>query len=191
MGLSFPAAAAGKYVDVPAGAWYEASVNTVTEKGYMSGVDGAHFAPDAHVTRATVVTVLWRMEGEPAGAEGQSFVDVSEDQWYSGAISWGKSAGIISGAGDGIFHPDADVTRQELAVMLTRYDQYKGAELAEGSLNLFYDAEKVSDWAVDGLRHAVGMGWIEGSGGNIVPDGTASRAQLAVILERMTIPAMG
>ena len=91
----------------------------------------------------------------------------------------------------GGFDPDRNVTRQELAVLLTRYDQYKGVTLVEGALNLFYDANQISSWAKEGVQHAVGMGWLEGSEGKINPNGVASRAQLAVLLERMATPAMG
>ena len=153
--LTLPAAAAGGYTDVPGGAWYEAAVNEVTEKGYMTGVSEGQFAPTANVTRATVVTVLWRMEGR------------------------------------GDFKPDQSVTRQELAAFLTRFDQYRGVPLAEGSLNLYSDANMTGVWAVESMRHAVGMGWLEGDGGRLLPGGVATRAQLAVILQRLTTQAMG
>ena len=190
-GLTLPAAAAGSFVDVPAGAWYEAQVYEAAENGYMTGVDSTHFAPLSSVTRATVVTVLWRMEGSPAPASSSGFSDVAADAWYAQAIAWAKEKGIADGNGKGGFDPDRNVTRQELAVLLTRYDQYKGVTLAEGALNLFYDANQISSWAKEGVQHAVGMGWLEGSEGKINPNGVASRAQLAVLLERMATPAMG
>lgn len=189
-GLVLPAAAAG-YVDVPTGSWYEAAVNEAAENGYMTGVDSTHFAPLANVTRATVVTVLWRMEGSPAASSAASFSDVAADAWYAKAIAWAKEKGIADGDGKGGFSPDKNVTREELAVLLTRYDQYKGVSLAEGALNLFYDANQISSWAKEGVQHAVGMGWLEGSEGKINPSGLASRAQLAVLLDRMATPAKG
>ena len=191
VGLALPAAAAGNFVDVPDGAWYTAEVNAAAEKGYMTGVDSTHFVPLGNVTRATVITVLWRMEGSPAPAASSSFSDVAADAWYAQAIAWGKEKGIADGNGKGGFDPDRNVTRQELAVLLTRYDQYKGVKLAEGALNLFSDANKISDWAKAGMQHAIGMGWLEGSGGKINPSGLASRAQLAVLLDRMATPAAG
>ena len=189
--LALPAAAAGGYTDVPGGAWYEAAVNEVTEKGYMTGVSKGQFAPTANVTRATVVTVLWRMEGSPAPTATVSFGDVSPEAWYAQPVAWAKENGIANGDSRGDFKPDQPVTRQELAAFLTRYDQYRGVPLAEGSLNLYSDANMTGVWAVESMRHAVGMGWLEGDGGRLLPGGVAIRAQLAVILQRLTTQAMG
>lgn len=91
----------------------------------------------------------------------------------------------------GDFKPDQSVTRQELAAFLTRFDQYRGVPLAEGSLNLYSDANMTGVWAVESMRHAVGMGWLDGDGGRLLPGGVATRAQLAVILQRLTTQAMG
>ena len=143
------------------------------------------------MTRATVVTVLWRMAGSPAASASAGFSDVSAGTWYAGAVDWAAQAGIAGGDGQGRFRPDDNVTRQELAVLVARYDESQGTPMAEGALNLFSDAAQISDWATDGVAHAVGMGWLEGAGGKIDPQGTASRAQLAAILERMSTPAMG
>ena len=95
--LTLPAAAAGGYTDVPGGAWYESAVNEVTEKGYMTGVSESQFAPTANVTRATVVTVLWRMEGSPAPTATVSFGDVSPEAWYAQPVAWAKENGIANG----------------------------------------------------------------------------------------------
>lgn len=191
-GLTLPAAAAaGTYVDVPAGAWYAEAVSQATEKGYMTGVDSTHFAPLANVTRATVVTVLWRMDGSPAPASSSGFSDVADGTWYSQAIAWAREQKIAGGDGKGAFHPDQNITREEMAVLLSRYDAYQGVDMAEGALNLFDDASTISSWAKEGVQHAVGMGWLEGTDGKLNPGGLASRAQLAAILERMDTPAMG
>ena len=190
-GLTLSAGAAGTFSDVPAGAWYAEAVASAAAKGYMTGVDGTHFAPEARVTRATVVTVLWRMVGSPAASASAGFSDVPAGTWYAGAVDWAAQAGIAGGDGQGRFRPDDNVTRQELAVLVARYDESQGTPMAEGALNLFSDAAQISDWATDGVAHAVGMGWLEGAGGKIDPQGTASRAQLAAILERMSTPAMG
>ena len=128
--LTLPAAAAGGYTDVPGGAWYESAVNEVTEKGYMTGVSESQFAPTANVTRATVVTVLWRMEGSPAPTATVSFGDVSPGAWYAQPVAWAKENGIANGDSRGDFKPDQSVTRQELAAFLTRFDQYRGVPLA-------------------------------------------------------------
>ena len=129
--LTLPAAAAGGYTDVPGGAWYESAVNEVTEKGYMTGVSESQFAPTANVTRATVVTVLWRMEGSPAPTATVSFGDVSPGAWYAQPVAWAKENGIANGDSRGDFKPDQSVTRQELAAFLSRFDQYRGVPLAE------------------------------------------------------------
>lgn len=197
-GLILPAAAAesvettaGGYTDVPAGAWYETAVAEATANGYMTGVAEGLFAPEASVTRATVVTVLWRMEGSPAPAASVSFGDVSPDAWYAQAVAWAKENGIANGDTRGDFKPEQFVTRQELAAFLTRYDAYRGSELAEGTLGLYSDAGEISAWAEESMAHAVGMGLLEGAGGKLSPTASATRAQLAVILQRLTTQAMG
>lgn len=102
-----------------------------------------------------------------------------------------KRTELPTATAGGDFKPDQSVTRQELAAFLTRYDQYRGVPLAEGSLNLYSDANMTGVWAVESMRHAVGMGWLEGDGGRLLPGGVATRAQLAVILQRLTTQAMG
>ncbi len=189
-GLSLPARAA-QYSDVAAGAWYAEAVQEVSESGYMTGAGDGTFAPEGTVTRATVVTVLWRLAGSPAPLEGEAFPDVAEGVWYGTAAAWAKGMGIAVGDGKGQFRPEAAVTRQELAVFLTRYDKYRGLDVAEGTVGLFSDAEEIADWALDGMKHAVGMGLLQGSNGCIDPGGAATRGQLAVILQRLTTPAMG
>lgn len=186
-----PARAAGAYIDVAPTAWYAEAVAEAGEKGYMTGTGEGYFSPGAPVTRATAVTVLWRLAGSPAPGGQASFSDVPGGSWYETAAAWAKAAAIAKGDDQGRFNPDAAVTRQELAVFLARYDLNRGVELAEGRLSLFSDAEQISAWAGDGMRHAVGMGLLQGSGGCISPRGTATRAQLAVVLQRLTTPAAG
>lgn len=103
----------------------------------------------------------------------------------------GQGERNCNGDSRGDFKPDQSVTRQELAAFLTRFDQYRGVPLAEGSLNLYSDANMTGVWAVESMRHAVGMGWLDGDGGRLLPGGVATRAQLAVILQRLTTQAMG
>lgn len=188
-GLALPASAAD-FTDVPAGSWYEAAVEEVVEQGWMTGVSDRLFSPNATVTRSTVAVVLWRMEGEPTPVWRGHFSDVPIDAWFGIAADWACEARIINGTDKGTFS-DGTVTRQELAVMLSRYDTYKDRDLAEGSLNLYSDAGDVASWAKEGVAHAIGMGWLEGDGGKLSPKGTTTRAQLAVILQRMNTQAMG
>lgn len=188
-GLALPAAAAD-FTDVVAGSWYESAVQEVVEQGWMTGVSDTLFAPNATVTKATVAAALWRMEGKPAPTQQNHFPDVAPDSWYASAVNWACEAKIIQGTDKGVF-ADGVVTRQELAVILTRYDEYKGRTLAEGALNLYSDANQVASWAKEGVAHAIGMGWLEGSDGKLSPKGSTTRAQLAVILQRMNVEAMG
>lgn len=159
--------------------------------GYMTGTSEAAFSPNAAVTRATVVTVLWRLEGAPAFSVEAPFPDAAAGAWYETAAAWAKGKGIAAGDDKGRFNPDSAVTRQELAVLLHRYAQYKGGDVAEGTLSLYSDAASISSWAREGMAHAVGLGLIQGSDGRIDPGGAATRAQLAVILQRLMTPAMG
>lgn len=189
-GLILPAAAAD-FTDVTAGAWYEQAVEEVAELGLMSGVSDTLFLPDGKVTRATVAVVLWRMDGMPAARTGGHFPDVTAGSWYAAAADWACEAEIIIGTDKGTFNGDSPVTRQELAVMLSRYDAYHGQDMAEGALGLYSDAGQVASWAEEGMAHAVGMGLLEGADGKLSPKDTTTRAQLAAILQRMNIQAMG
>ena len=158
----------------------------------MTGTSARTFSPDAPITRSTVITTLWRMEGAPESTAASTFSDAAANSWYTAALAWAQSAGIAAGDGQGHFRPDSLVTRQELAVFLFRYAAYRGEPAAEGVLGLYTDAKSVSAWAEDGMRHAVGAGLITGTGPNkLEPGGTASRAQLAVILDRLATPVMG
>ena len=162
---------AATFADVPPGAWYEPAVNEMVENGIMTGVAEGVFAPLGNVTRGALVTALWRMEGEPQGA---------------------YEVGIIKGTDKGLFNGSGVLSRQELAVILTRYDSFRGTTaLAQGSLEQFLDADEAASWAKEGLAHAVGMGWLEGSDDKLSPKGATNRAQLAVILQRLTIEAAG
>ena len=187
--LALPAGAA--YADVAPGSWYEAAVNQVTEQGYMEGISDTQFAPDAYVTRATVVTVLWRMTAPPPPPPPSPSGDLSPSPWRGRPPAWAKENGIANGDTRGDFKPEQFVTRQELAAFLTRYDAYRGSELAEGTLGLYSDAGEISAWAEESMAHAVGMGLLEGSGGKLSPTASATRAQLAVILQRLTTQAVG
>lgn len=189
--LTLPAGAAG-FTDVQSGAWYEAAVNEMVADGIMTGVSSTQFSPDGKVTRATVAVVMWRMEGEPQPSTLGSFPDVADTAWYAAAAQWAHDTGIIKGTDQGLFNGDGALTRQELAVMLTRYDQYRGTtNLAQGVLDLFEDGDTVASWAQEGMAHAVGMGWLEGSDDKLNPGATTTRAELAVILQRLNIKAMG
>lgn len=190
LGLTVGAAAA--FSDVQEGDWHPGAVEYVSEHGLMDGVSGDLFAPDTAVTRGMVVTVLYRLEGAPEVAGPASFPDVGADTWYGGAVAWAQGADVAAGYGSGDFGPNDIVTREQLAVFLQRYAVYKGMEIADGVLGGYRDEESISFWALDGMKHAVGAGLIAGRGGDMLePGGVASRAELAVILQRLMTPAAG
>lgn len=195
LALTIPAAlpaSAAAFSDVAADAWYAQAVEEVTAAGLMNGVSADAFAPDAEVTRGMVVAVLWRLAGSPQAETAASFPDVTAGDYYAEAVAWAQSAGIAAGRADGTFGGSAPVTREELAVFLCRYSQHMGQQTAEGVLDQYADAGDIQSWALEGMAHAVGAGLITGLEGNILdPGGTATRAQLAVILQRLLIPAVG
>lgn len=186
------AGAAAAFSDVEQGDWFCQDVEFVLERGIMNGMSDETFAPAAPVSRAMVVTVLHRMEKSPEIEEDILFPDVPERQWYSDAAAWAKSAGIALGYDSGLFGPDDAVTREQLAVFLWRYATVKELEIAQGVLSGYVDAESISDWALDGMKHAAGVGLMTGKEGDrLDPAGTATRAELAAILHRVMIPAAG
>ena len=166
--------------------WYHEFVDYVIDSGMMDGVADNLFAPETELTRGMIVTILWRLEGEPAGAAA-AFDDVAEGQWYADAINWAAGNGIVDGYGDGTYRPDRSITREEMAVILYRYVGHKGCDVsASGDLSGFTDGLETSSWAVEAMEWATGAGLINGVGSNVLsPEGTATRAQSAAILMRL------
>ena len=191
VGTALPASAAA-FSDVASDAWYAEAVGEVSDAGIMNGTTDTTFSPDEQVTRGMVVTVLWRLAGSPAAAAATTFPDVEDWYYYADAVAWAQAAGVATGLGDGTFDGGSIVTREQLSVFLYRYSQYAGHELANGVLDIYNDVDSVQGWALDGMAHAVGAGLITGTDeGNLEPAGPATRAQLAVILQRLMIPAVG
>lgn len=191
VGTALPASAAA-FSDVASDAWYAQAVGEVSDAGIMNGTTDTTFSPDEQVTRGMVVTVLWRLAGSPAAAAATTFPDVEDWYYYAPAVAWAQAAGVATGLGNGTFDGGSIVTREQLSVFLYRYSQYAGDELASGVLDLYNDVDSVQSWALDGMAHAVGAGLITGTDeGNLEPAGPATRAQLAVILQRLMIPAVG
>lgn len=189
------AEAPNPFTDVPDEEWYAPAVLEIARRGIMAGTDPGLFSPEADVTRAMVITVLWKIAGAPQPAGTESFPDVSPDDpvsgWYSVPAAWAKEREVAHGHDDGLFRGDDPVTREELAAFLYSYDLSLGQAPAEGSLGIFPDAAEVSDWAVEPIRHAVGMGYLRGDENGLDPQGRATRAQLASILLRILTPAVG
>lgn len=175
------------FTDVTQDQWFYSAVAFVYEKGYFSGTGATTFAPNDSMNRAMVATVLHRVAGGESVAASELFTDVPAGQWYSQGIAWASAKGVVNGMGDGRYEPDAPVTREQLVTMLYRFekDYRKVAVPGTGSLNNFIDGAKVSSWAQDAMRWAVGEGLIQGRNtGHLDPAGTASRAEVATILQR-------
>lgn len=176
------------FTDLDAKAWYHEGVDYALTNGLMNGVGGGRFEPDGQLTRAQLVTVLYRAAGEPdTGKQVNPFTDVADDAWYTKAVIWAANNGIVNGVAKNTFAPDDSITREQIAAMLYRY---AGAEAAkEDKLSAFPDAAKVSDWAKEALNWAVASGLINGVAdangtANLEPQATATRAQIATILMR-------
>lgn len=164
--------------------WFASSVYYALKNGLMNGVSEFVFAPNSPMTRAMLVTVLWRYEGSPK--EGKNtFTDVPAGQWYTDAVAWAAENGIVGGVGNGKFDPNGNITREQMAAILYRYAQKKGFDTsAKGDLNGFPDKASVSAWATDAIAWTVAEGIINGNGGKLDPQGNATRAQVATILMR-------
>ena len=171
------------FADVPASAWYYDAVEYVYENGLMSGVSGGRFAPNDTLTRAMLVQTLYAMEGRPAAASA-GFADVASGDWYASAVNWAAANGVVSGVSETGFGPNNALTREQLALILYRFAQYKGYDVTGTSdLTAYADGSSVSGWAAEAMSWAVNAGLISGVGGNqIAPTGTATRAQVAQIL---------
>ena len=182
---SVPACAcpSAKLTDVPQNVWYHTAVDFMVMHELMLGVSEGRFAPESAMTRAQLVTVLYRIAGEPETDGTHGFTDVANGTWYSDAIAWAAQNGVVNGIGNNKFDPDGYVTREQIATILFRY--MKSEPVAEDKLGAFPDADKVSSYAVEALNWAVAEGLINGSDGKLLPNDTATRAQVAVILMRL------
>ena len=181
------------FADVAEGAWYYDAVSYVYANGLMDGVSASEFAPDTTLTRAMLVTILWRMEGEPVVNYLMPFTDVDGGAWYAEAVRWAASEGIVTGVSDTSFAPNAEITREQLAAILWRYAKYKGYDVSIGeSTNIlsYTDFDEIGEYAIPALQWAGGEGIISGRGGGILdPRGTASRAEAAAMLQRFAASA--
>ncbi len=176
------------FTDVAVSDWFYSSVDYVYTNGLMNGMSDTLFSPNGTTTRAMLVTVLWRMAGEPASVADSGFSDVAAGTWYSAAVSWAAEKGIVSGIGGGLFAPNDSVTREQLAVIFRNYARVSGADVsALGDVAQFTDSAAISSWASDAVKWAVSVGLISGKGsGFLDPTGTATRAEIATILMRFS-----
>ena len=174
-----------KFTDAPApDHWAHEGIDYAVSHGLFGGMSETTFEPDTPMTRAMLVTVLWRYEGQPK--EGTNdFTDVPEGQWFTEAIAWAAHEGVVGGVGGGKFDPEGNVTREQMAAILCRYAEKKGLDVsARADLSGFPDQNRVSGWAAENLRWAVAEKLIGGSDGYLLPQGSATRAQVAAILMR-------
>ena len=174
------------FTDVEENGWYHTGVDFMVRNGFMNGVADDAFDVDGNLTRAQLVTILYRIAGEPESTATNPFADVADGQWYTNAVIWAAENGIVKGVNTTTFAPNDQITREQIATILFRYAK---AEKAEEKLAGFPDAEKVSDYAADAMAWAVEQGLINGiseSDGKtyLAPQETATRAQIAVILMR-------
>lgn len=174
-----PAASALPFNDVAYTSWYYDAVKFVYDKGIMDGVSYYRFAPDATITRGMVVTMLWRMAGEPYEAAA-GFTDVAEGRYYTTAVAWAAKNGIVEGMTATTFAPDQAITREQLASILYRYAKWLGFSGYGSDISGYTDAGKVSSYAYDAMSWAVRSGVVTGTSAKVLdPQGTASRAAAA------------
>ena len=184
-----PDAVKNPFADVNAGDWFYRDVLFSYEKGLMSGMDAAAFAPYANTTRAQIAVIFYRMEGSPAVEGENSFADVvrgSGTAWFYDAVTWAQQNGIMGGYGNSSFAPNDPITREQLAAIFYRYAQYKGYDTTQGGMAIreFDDYESISDYAMGAMAWAVNTGLVKGDSNLLYPKGTATRAELAALFHR-------
>ena len=173
------------FTDVRESDWFYDDVVFAYENGMFSGTSDTTFSPNTSMTRAMLVTVLYRLEGQPAVNGRSGFSDVQYNGYYEDAVTWAADNGIVNGTSTSTFSPNVNVTREQMAAILYRYAQYKKYNTAaSSSLNSFSDHTSVSGYAVASLQWSVAEKLVNGSNGKLMPTGNASRAQVAAILHR-------
>lgn len=169
------------------GHWAEPNVDFVTARDLFQGTSETTFAPNTAMTRGMLVTVLYRLDGERKGDAAASFTDVAQDAWYTDAVAWGAENKVVEGLGNDTFAPTANITREQLAAMVYRYAKtlgygYEGEWTSQLDFN---DTEKVSDWSLEAVNWLVDNGVLTGKPGQLLdPQGNATRAEVATVLER-------
>ena len=171
--------------DVKQTDWFYSAVKYVSDNGLMVGT-GANFEPNTATSRAMLVTILYRLEGEPAINSENSFSDVTNNKWYTDAVIWASENGIVGGYGSGLFGPTDNITREQFATILYRYAQFKGYDIsATADLSGYADASSISSWAEAAMEWANAEGLITGRTATaLAPSGNTSRAEAAAILMR-------
>ncbi len=177
-----------RFPDAEPEAWYHDGVHYCLEKGLMVGVSENSFAPTMETSRAMIATILWRLSGSPEAGTEKSFPDCEAGSWYAQAVAWCAEVGVVKGYDSGDFGPEDPVTREQMALMLWQYAKLRGQEVltdGEAGLDGYSDFDQAGEWAVFALRWAVGSGVMNGKEGNqLDPNGFASRAEAAAMLQR-------
>ena len=175
------------FTDVDTAKWYHLSVDYVLTHKMMNGVSSRAFAPNANLTRGMLVQILYNLEGKPKGTAA-NFSDVQADAWYAEAVGWAASNKVVTGYADGTFRPNAAVTREQAAAILYRYAQSKGIDVSVGentNILSYVDVQQASEYAIPALQWVVGAGVLNGKNGSrLAPTGTATRAEIAAIMQR-------
>lgn len=185
---SKPATPAGKsFDDVKPGDWFYDEVLDMAKGGYINGVSDRLFAPYEPLSRAMLVTILYRMDGEQAVSGSSTFTDVVKGSWYDKAVAWASANGIVTGYDANRFGPNDSVTRQQMASILWRYAKYKSLDVASNGAVMpdFPDRGQIASWAGEAVSWAYSRGIMGGrSDGRLDPNGKATRAEAAVMLYR-------
>ena len=177
------------FTDIADNAWYADAVRYVYKHGLMAGTSATTFAPDVTTSRSMIATILWRMAGSPVVNYAMTYTDVAQGQWYSEAVRWATSEGIVGGYGNGLFGTNDPITREQFAAMLYRFAQEQGYDVSIGentNILSYTDVADLSEYAISAMQWAVGAGIINGTGdgSTLSPQGQATRAQAAVMLMR-------
>lgn len=180
------------FTDVAQGAWYYDDVAFVYRNQLFNGDSPTRFAPDDRMRRCMMTTVLHRLAGKPAVGYSTLFGDIPDGQWYTQGTIWAGTLGVVSGVEPGRFDPFANVTRQEIAAILHRYAEKMGYDVsASASLASFRDGGTVASWGTRAMSWAVGAGILNGSSGALLPNGDATRAEVAAMLHRFSSWSQG
>ncbi len=185
-GLSANSVQAAEYTDVNMADWYYESVQYVSDKQIMTGLDSVTFGSGQPLARVQFAVILHRMAGSPEPAVPSTFADVAAGEWYSDAVAWASSAGIVTGYTDtNTFMPGQSITRQEIAVMMYRFACYTGKESkARANINSYPDALQVSSFSYEAMQWSVAHELVKGDKGNLNPQGTTNRAECSTIIQR-------
>ena len=175
-----------QFSDLDPSLWYHEATDYVLENGLMNGVGGGKFDPNGTTSRAMIVTILWRLEGEPVVNYLMQFGDVAAESWYTEAVRWAASEKIVEGW-NGKFDPMGEITREQFATILWRYAKYKGYDVSVGedtNILSYEDAFSISEYAIPAMQWACGAGLMQGDGVNLTPKADATRAQAAALFQR-------